>query len=88
MVNSWSIALFNYHNIVNQGHPNANNPNKTRRRIQTLAGRGGKGRGWGRGGGRSGQEGRGRGSVNPNSCSNDKWQATGIDGNMIKVRLS
>ena len=45
MVMTYTYALSNYRNIVNQRHPSANNTNNTRSRIQTLADCGGKGRG-------------------------------------------
>ena len=51
MIVTYKSNLSNYRNKVNQIHPNANNPNKTRGRIQTLAGRGGRGRGVRRGSG-------------------------------------
>ena len=68
--------------------PNTNNPNNTRRRIQTLSGHGGKIRGGGRGSGWGGQGGRGRGSGNPNARYNDECQVTGINGKVIKLHPS
>ena len=88
MVMTYTYSLSNYHNTVNQRHPNANNPDKNRRRIQTLAGRGGKGRGGVIGSGRVGREGRGRGYGNFNARCNDEWQFTVINGKMIKVHPS
>ena len=67
----YTSALSNYRNTVNQRHPDANNTNKIIRRIHTLDGCGGKGRGVGRGNEHGGQEGIGRGSGNPNTCCND-----------------
>ena len=43
MVMTYTSTLSNYRNTANHRHPNTNNPNKTHRRIQTLAGRGGRG---------------------------------------------
>ena len=63
MVMTYTSSLSNYRNIFNQRQPNSNNPNKTCRRIQTVAVSVVKGRGRGRGIGRGGQGGRGRGSV-------------------------
>ena len=54
MVMKFTSTLSNYLNTVNQRHPNENNLNNNQRRIQTLAGRGGKGSGGVRGTGRSG----------------------------------
>ena len=72
MVMTYTSTLFNYRNTVKQRHPNANNPNKTRRRIQTLAGFVGRGRGGVRGS-RRGRRGRkGRGSGNTNDYRNDE----------------
>ena len=45
MVMTYTHALSNYRNIVNQRHPIANNTNNTRSRIQNLADCGGKVRG-------------------------------------------
>ena len=87
MVITYISALSNYLNTVNQRHPNANNPNKTSRIIQTLAGCGAKGRGGGRGSRRGRRGGRGSGSGNPNARRNDEWKVTGIDGRMIKVHI-
>ena len=87
-VMTYKSTLSSYRNIVNQIHPNANNLNKTRRRIQTRAGPGGKGRVGERDSERGGRGGRGSGSENTNVCRNDEWQVTGIDGKMIKVHLS
>ena len=70
MVMTYTSTLSNYLNTVNQRHPNANNPNKTRNRIQTLADCGGKGRGGERGSGSGGQGGRGRRYGKPNACRN------------------
>ena len=58
MVMTYTSALSNYCNTVNHRHPNTNNPNKTRRKIQTLSGCGGKVRGEGRVSGRGVQGGR------------------------------
>ena len=66
MVMTYTSTLSNDRNTVNQRHPNTNNPNNARGRIQTLAGRGGRGRGGVRGSGHGGQGGRVLGSRNPN----------------------
>ena len=71
MVMTYTSDLSNYCNTVNHRHPNVNNPNKTCRRIYTIAGRGDKGRGGGRGSERGVRRGRGRGYGNPNDCCND-----------------
>ena len=88
MVMTYAYALSNESNTFNKRHLNANNTNNTRRGIQTLYGRGGKGRCGGRGSGRGGRVGRRRGSGNPNACRNDSWQFTSINGNTIKVHPS
>ena len=85
MVMTYTSALFNYRNTVNQRYPNANNTKTTCRKIQNLAGHGGKGRGGIRGCGRGKRGGRGRGSRNPNARRNDEWQVKGINRKMIKA---
>ena len=87
MIMAYTSTLSNYHNTFNQRHPNVNNPNKTCRRIQTLAGCVGKGRSGRRGSGRGGRGGRGHGYWNPNACRNDELKVTNINKKMIKVHL-
>ena len=85
MVIMYTSTLSYYRNTVNQRHPNDNNSNKTRRRIQTLVGCRGKRRGGRIGSVRSGKGGVGRGSRNPSARHNYEWQGTDIDGKIIKV---
>ena len=88
MVMTYTSTLSKYRNTVNQRHPNDNNINKNRRRIQTLAGCGGRGTGGKRGSGRGGRGGRESVYRNPNSLCNNELQGTGINGNIIKVHPS
>ena len=86
MTMTFTSAMSNYHNTVNQRHPdNANTNNRRNRHIQKYTtgcgGRGGRGgRGQGRGSG-------GRGNNNKRTHT-DEWEVTGLNGQQIKVHPS
>ena len=88
MVMTYISSLSNYRSTVNLRQPNANNPNKIHRRVQTLASCIVKVRDRVRGSGRGGRVGRGVESGNPNSCRNYECKVIGIDGKMIIVHPS